>query len=624
MADDGLVVSPSPHDFGNIVIGSTATVTLTLKNINDRKDVNEIAPSDPLLAEPFSYFGGGFPGTGGTCTTSSVLAPGQSCTVVVRFFPSDLSTSSASLVHSYRLQNAPKTVSTSIRGTGAPTAPALAVVGENTYDFFQRPIGHTARKTFALKNTGMLTATGLTALPLSGPFSIESGTCVWGGSLSGGSSCTFVALFTATTETAMTAKAEFTFSGSSTSAVLNLGGQGQVPQTAGLLDFSISNDIIGGADGITSLALLEDDTIVAGGFAFNASGPQFAVSRYRANGSLDSSFNGTGSRIIPFSNDGGMIGQVMTDLEGKIVAVGSSGGDFAFVRLTSSGDLDTSFNSTGTKLVDFNSGSNEFCSSAALDSTGKIVAAGYYDSGNLIHLALTKLRADGTLDTSFNSTGKMVAPFGTGNTFATSVAIQPDGKVVVGGTSKGASNYDFFVARYRTDGVLDPTFNGTGYRLINLASSHDKVTDVLIDSKGSIVLAGRFISVSGNDTVGLGAVKMKSDGSLDDSFASGGIYRPPGVTGTEVWTSVRETTNGDYLFAYYVVNSGNSIMDQLLKLDANGTAVSSFGVSGILKTGLGAVSGQRPGLVVQADGKVLIGGRVMKSNSGDFAIERRW
>ena len=111
------------------------------------------------------------------------------------------------------------------------------------------------------------------------------------------------------------------------------------------------------------------------------------------------------------------------------------------------GDLDTSFDSDGKVTTEVGS-TNDFARSVAIQSDGKIVAAGVSYNGNDDVFALVRYNTDGSLDTSFDTDGKVTTDFGSANDFARSVTIQSDGKIVVAGYSDDGSNDDFALVRY--------------------------------------------------------------------------------------------------------------------------------------------------------------------------------
>ena len=100
--------------------------------------------------------------------------------------------------------------------------------------------------------------------------------------------------------------------------------------------------------------------------------------------------------------------------------------------------------------------------SVAIQSDGKIVAAGYSNNGSNWDFALVRYNTDGSLDTNFDSDGKVTTAIGSGNDYAWSVTIQSDGKIVAAGDSNNGSNNDFALVRYNTDGSLDTSFDSDG------------------------------------------------------------------------------------------------------------------------------------------------------------------
>src|SRR3990167_10464207 len=236
-----------------------------------------------------------------------------------------------------------------------------------------------------------------------------------------------------------------------------------------------------------SVAIQSDGKIVVTGSSYNG-GNDFALVRYNTNGSLDTKVTTSND----FSAD--VAYSVAIQSDGKIVVAGSSdnngsNNDFALVRYNTNGSLDTTFNSTG--IVTTAIGSNtDVANSVAIQSDGKIVVAGYSYNGSNNDFALVRYNTDGSLDTTFNSTGIVTTAIGSSTDAANSVAIQSDGKIVVAGYSNNGSDYDFALVRYNTDGSLDTTFNSTGIVTTAIVSSSDYANSVAIQSDGKIVVAG--------------------------------------------------------------------------------------------------------------------------------------
>ena len=158
------------------------------------------------------------------------------------------------------------------------------------------------------------------------------------------------------------------------------------------------------------------------------------------------------------------------------------------------GDLDTSFG-IGGKVTTPILGQSDFVSSVAIQPDGKIVVAGETKNGSAYQFALARYNTDGNLDNEFDTDGKVFTQVGTGDAYGTSVAIQPaDGKIVVAGYIPAANgvNADIALVRYNADGSLDTNF-GSGGKVttdIDGGTGADAAYSVAIQSDGKIVAAG--------------------------------------------------------------------------------------------------------------------------------------
>src|SRR5262249_24701082 len=152
----------------------------------------------------------------------------------------------------------------------------------------------------------------------------------------------------------------------------------------------------------------------------------------------------------------------------KVVVVGnapvSTGvNDFALARYNADGSLDTTFGTGGKVTTDFGGG-HASADAVAVQNDGKIVAAGHaYSAQTNWDFALTRYNSDGHPDTSFGSGGKVTTDFSAGDDHANAVILQSDGKIVVAGLGSNATTaQDFGLARYNADGSLDTTFGVGG------------------------------------------------------------------------------------------------------------------------------------------------------------------
>src|SRR6266542_226493 len=197
--------------------------------------------------------------------------------------------------------------------------------------------------------------------------------------------------------------------------------------------------------------------------------PQFALARYNANGSLDASFGTGGWVMTHFgSGTGTGVGALARQPDGKVVAAGGASNgtdtDFALARYNPNGSLDTSFGTGGKVTTPIGSGDDQ-ARDIALQADGKLVAVGYSsDEGGAFTMdfALVRYAADGSLDTSFGGTGKVRTNLGPAYDDAFALVLQPDGKLVAAGYSDTGSEGDFALARYKANGSLDTSFGTDG------------------------------------------------------------------------------------------------------------------------------------------------------------------
>ncbi len=188
-----------------------------------------------------------------------------------------------------------------------------------------------------------------------------------------------------------------------------------------------------------------------------------AVVRYKLDGSLDTTF---GIGVIIVTTISGRGNAVAIQKDGKIVVVGDLGFNFVVVRFNTDGSFDVNFGTGGIEITDF--GGSDSGNAVALQKDGKIVVAGTAVIGDE-DFAVARYNTDGKLDPTFNPTGGLPGTVTTnfGGIISTddegnAVIIQKDGKIIVAGTSDAEGTDDFAIARYNTDGGLDVTFNPTG------------------------------------------------------------------------------------------------------------------------------------------------------------------
>jgi len=238
-----------------------------------------------------------------------------------------------------------------------------------------------------------------------------------------------------------------------------------------------------------AVAIQRDGKIVVGGGANHA----FVLLRYRRDGIADKSF-GTGGVVTTVVTPGsGAFGNV-TSLEvgpdGKIVAAGSAGGhewsEIAVARYTRAGALDQGFGSRGVATAFDQALSSNFAAGVVLQPDGRIVVGGSASAS----FALLRFRSNGSLDPTFGSDGPgwTFSPQGAS---AFALTRQPDGRLLLAGAGPAGKRRIFTVARYTRDGAIDHSFGaGTGSTSTALGKHEDVGYGVDFGRDGRIVVAG--------------------------------------------------------------------------------------------------------------------------------------
>ncbi|MFL6273632.1 MAG: hypothetical protein ACJ74G_00360 [Blastocatellia bacterium] len=262
----------------------------------------------------------------------------------------------------------------------------------------------------------------------------------------------------------------------------------------------VTTNFFRAGDTATAIAIQPDGKIVVAGSALNdTTGSDFALARYNNDGSLDTSFGSGGKVTTDFFGDSDEARTIAIQSDGKLVAAGTIGKsgtvtDFALARYNLNGTLDVSFGTGGKVTTDF-FGKNDGLGDIAIQPDGKIVAAGLALNETAgFHFALARYNSDGSLDTGFGSGGKVTTIFFGPGDLATTIAIQSDGKIVAAGYVFNSTS-DFALARLNNDGSLDASFGSGGKVTTDFFGSRDGVQAIAIQADGKIVAAG-FTSVN--------------------------------------------------------------------------------------------------------------------------------
>jgi uncharacterized delta-60 repeat protein len=280
------------------------------------------------------------------------------------------------------------------------------------------------------------------------------------------------------------------------------------------------------------------------------------------------------------------------------------------------GVLDPTFGSGGKVTTSFLAGASVAdVQDLVIQPDGRIVAVGSAAAGikRIPALAVARYNPDGSLDTEFGFGGLVITQVSPTGSRATGVALQADGKIVVIGQASGpTTSLDFALLRYNMDGSLDTTFGSGGVARTDFGHATDIAKEVVIDDVGRILVVG-------GGTLGsvrtIEVARYNSDGSLDKSFATGGMLVT--TLGTDA-RAVALQADGRIVIAGTAVAVGSPIGDTnfvLLRLEQNGSLDASFGDGGVVTTDFEQGGDTVNSLMIQPDGRIVAAGTVTGKNN---------
>ena len=385
----------------------------------------------------------------------------------------------------------------------------------------------------------------------------------------------------------------------------------------GPLDFSFGKNGIATTNVINSscysndIEIQSDGKILIAGYAIYNNG-NFAIARFDVNGVIDTTFGtdgGVSTDIGGYTSE--KIKAISIQSDGKIIAGGivdlhPGNGDenFVIARYNTNGSLDTNFGTDGFAITSFGT-DRDGIEDVAIQTDGKIIAVGFAEVLSKKRIALSRYNSNGTIDTSFGTDGKIVGDYGQ----ASKVAIQTDGKIVVIGTS----NSNIFLARYGSNGTIDTNFGTNGKVTTSVGSGGSYAKSIEILSNTKILVAG--ISTNTNEDFTL--LRYNNDGSLDTSFGTNGITITDISVETNRAYAVEVDSNSNIVVGGYSFNTtsqGSYAEFAIARYTSNGI----LQADAIISTDLGIGNDYCSSMLIQPDGKIVLGG----DSNGSIALAR--
>ena len=370
-----------------------------------------------------------------------------------------------------------------------------------------------------------------------------------------------------------------------------------------------------------------DGKLVLGGAGHLDPGDFMAV-RLARNGAPDPEFGTAGVASADFAGRWDSAFAMIRQPDGKLVLAGvvetnNFTLDIGLARFNVNGTLDATFGTDGWTTLDIG-GSHDYARALIRQPDGKLVIAGEGISGptGTYQPVFARFNTDGTLDTTFGIGGTTRVDFGNGlRSGAHALAQQSDGKLVAVGTVYGGTRIDYAVMRVSADGTLDPTFDGDGMLVIDFNGNFEQAGSVAIQPDGAILVGG-LRALPDDRYASAALLRMNGQGRLDNSFGTAGQAVVDLGDYSEL-SSIVVQDDGRIVATGRRSRTSDASEDMIVaRFNANGTLDRTYGNAGVATADFGAggisPSSRGAALVRQADGRYVAVG---SGSAGAYTVE---
>jgi uncharacterized delta-60 repeat protein len=407
-------------------------------------------------------------------------------------------------------------------------------------------------------------------------------------------------------------------------------GAGDFDLTFGTGGKLVTSMTAGGPAQINKVVVQPDGKIIAAGWSQNTdtSLKRFALVRYLADGSLDTSFGIGGKVFATFTDGNAEANDVVIQPNGRILVVGALFGSARYssvvIRYNSNGSLDSSFSGDGILVYNYDSVASDIATSVALQPDGRILLAGPALTsvlGPAVCFYISRLSPSGTFDSTFNNTGKRLSEFGSFTSGHVKIGLQPDGKIIAAGPGgDGGSNYDFAVQRFNSNGSFDGLF-GTAGRVYTNFNGNDIPKTLTMLPDGRFIVGG---SSEESDFDAVMLVRYMPNGTKDSTFGFGGFVVQDVTQGADVVESIAVQPNGKTVVVGR--GSGTNFTNRdflVVRYLENGLSDPTFGISGVKRFSYGAGDDHGYSVAIQSNGRIVAGGAAeTQTTNTSFVLAR--
>jgi uncharacterized delta-60 repeat protein len=383
----------------------------------------------------------------------------------------------------------------------------------------------------------------------------------------------------------------------------------------------VTTDFNGNGGIVSKMKIDSSNRIVVAGYSTINGYYDFALARYDNSGNLDSTFGTGGLVTTDFSGHDDIGNAIAIDSSNRIVVAGfatiNENKNFALARYDNSGNLDATFGQNGLVTTDF-SGNDDTGNAIAIDSSNRIVVAGFATINGNANFALARYDNSGNLDATFGQNGLVSTDFSGNYDTANAIAIDSSNRIVVAGFANINGNTNFDLARYDNSGNLDATFGQNGLVTTDFSGNYDTANAMRIDSSNRIIVSGSAI-INGNTNFAL--ARYDNSGNLDATFGQNGLV-------TTDFSGNYDTANAiaiDSLGRIIVAGSAN-INDvnnfALARYDNSGNLDSTFGTNGLVNTNFSGYADSAYEMQIDSLGRIIVAGSASINDSASFALAR--
>lgn len=341
-------------------------------------------------------------------------------------------------------------------------------------------------------------------------------------------------------------------------------------------------------------------------------------------GLLDSTFGNGGILEYNVGDLAASPAAVAIQNDGKILIGGNANNVIGVMRLNGNGSYDTNFAGTGKMLFSPSEGSYPQASTMTLLPDGRFLLGGQITINGKANVLLARFLSNGVPDTTFgtNASGVVTTAVGTNDAYALALRFQNDGKILVGGSAAVGGTSAYLVMRYLSNGVLDGSWNGTGFNITGVGSMGDTLAGITVMPDGKVALGGGSGFNGGSAQFSM--TRYLTNGTLDNSFGSfGRLAFSVGPADLDAARAFLSQPDGKLLMAGYALNSAKTDADiAVARLNTNGSFDTSFNGSGKLIASIGLSIDYSTCAAVQNDNKIMIGAATTIGSTYHFGLMR--